>query len=250
MFFDSRYLYTLFPQIIKALPVTFAIVIVATLGGLLLGLLLAYFRLERVPLLNWISSLYVSFIQGTPIIVQLFVVYYGAPNVLAMIGIDVSSMSKISFMFIAYGLNSAAYFGEIIRGAINDIPRTQFDAAYAVGMTKLQTYRAFIIPQAIKEMIPNIEVSIVSLLQNSSLATYLGIMDVMGKAQLVGTNTGHQMEAFIDAMLIFMALSLLIHYLFAHFTGVKRRITFRLFSVTPITQPLQVTKKNVIGENK
>lgn len=215
MFFTGHYIVELFPSIIKAIPVTLSIVIVATLSGFILGLLLAYVRIEHVPVLNWISSLYISFIQGTPIIVQLFVVYYGAPTILSMVGVDVSGMSKISFMYIAYGFNSAAYYGEIIRAAINDVPQSQFDAAYAIGLNKYQTYRRFIVPQAVKEMLPNIEISTISLLQNSSLATYLGIYDVMGKAQLVGTNTGHQIEAFIDAMIIFMILSLVIHWLFS-----------------------------------
>lgn len=167
MFFSVHYMVELFPQIVEAIPVTLSIVIIATLGGLVFGLFLAYVRLEHIIGLNWISSLYVSFIQGTPIIVQLFVVYYGAPTILAMFGIDVSGMSKISFMYIAYGFNSAAYFGEIIRAAINDVPASQFDAAYAIGLTKFQAYERFIIPQAIKEMVPNVEVSVVSLLQNS-----------------------------------------------------------------------------------
>ncbi|KRN07507.1 L-cystine permease [Liquorilactobacillus sucicola DSM 21376 = JCM 15457] len=245
MFFDIKYLYELFPQIISSLPITLSIVVVSTIGGLILGLIIAYFRIERIPLLNWLGALYVSFVQGTPIIVQLFVVYYGAPAVLDLAGINVADVSKISFMFIAYGLNSAAYFSEIIRAAINDIPKTQFDAAYSVGMNKYQAYRKIIIPQATKAMAPNVEVSVVSLLQNSSLATYLGIMDIMGKSQLVGTNTGHQMEAYIDAMVIFMVLSLAVHYLFRYFGLTKRHIKFRLYNVRPLAETNELSFKKV-----
>ncbi|MBM7642672.1 amino acid ABC transporter permease [Streptococcus loxodontisalivarius] len=211
MFFDSHYLLDLFPQIIKAFPITFFIVIVSTIAGLLLGLLLAIIRLEKVPLLNQLTIVYTSFIQGTPVIVQLFIVYYGVPYLLSLVGIDTSGVSKLTFMYIAYSLNTAAYMGEIIRASIANVPQNQFDAAYSLGMTKVQTYKNYIIPQAIKEILPNLELSIVSLLQNSSLATYLGIYDIMGKAQLVGANTAHQIEANLDAAFIFIVLSIAIH---------------------------------------
>lgn len=214
MFFDYHYLLELFPQIIKAFPVTFFIVTISTIVGLLLGLILAVVRIERVPLFNQLAIVYTSFIQGTPVIVQLFIVYYGVPFLLSKVGIDTSNVSKLTFMYIAYGLNTAAYTGEIIRASVANVPSHQFDAAYALGMTKFQTYRYYIIPQAVKEMIPNMELSIVSLLQNSSLATYLGIYDIMGKAQLVGANTAHQIEANIDAAVIFIILSVAIHISF------------------------------------
>lgn len=223
MFFDSHYLYQLFPQILKGLPITFFIVLVSTIGGLLLGLVLTYVRLEKIPILNQLSQLYVSFIQGTPVIVQLFMIYYGIPHVLDLVGIDTSQIKKIAFMYIAYSFNAAAYMGEVIRAAISNVPSSQFDAAYSLGMTKAQAYRHYIIPQAIKEMIPNLELAIVSLLQNSSLATYLGIYDVMGKAQLVGSNTSHHIEAFIDAALIFIVLSIIIHQLFKYQTTSQSR---------------------------
>lgn len=211
MFFDYHYLLDLFPQIIKAFPITFFIVIVSTIAGLLLGLLLAIIRLEKVPLLNLLTIVYTSFIQGTPVIVQLFIVYYGVPYLLSLAGVDTADVSKLTFMYIAYSLNTAAYMGEIIRASITNVPQHQFDAAYSLGMSKVQTYRHYIIPQAIKEILPNLELTIVSLLQNSSLATYLGIYDIMGKAQLVGANTAHQIEASIDAAVIFIILSIAIH---------------------------------------
>ncbi len=219
MFFDFHYLLDLFPQILKAFPITFFIVLVSTLAGSLLGLLLAVVRLEKVPILNQLTLVYTSFVQGTPVIIQLFIVYYGVPYLLGLLGIDIAGVSKLTFMYIAYSLSAGAYFGEIIRSAIANVPRHQFDAAYSIGMDKVQTYRYYILPQSVKEMIPNIELSIVSLLQNSSLATYLGIYDIMGKAQLVGTNTAHQIEAFIDASIIFIVLSVVIHLAFKLFFG-------------------------------
>lgn len=136
MFFGVTYIWKLLPQILKALLITFMIVLVATVGGLILGLVLAVVRLEKIPILNQISIIYNSFIQGTPVTVQLFIFYYGVPALLSVVGIDLSGVHKIYFMYIAYGLNTGAYLGEIIRAAIANVPKHQFEAAYASGLTK------------------------------------------------------------------------------------------------------------------
>ncbi|WP_205401289.1 amino acid ABC transporter permease [Streptococcus lutetiensis] len=250
MFFDYHYLFHLFPQIIKAFPITFFIVSISTIIGLILGLFLAVIRLEKIPILNQLAIVYTSFIQGTPVIVQLFVVYYGVPYIFSKIGVDTSEISKLTFMYIAYGLNTTAYTGEVIRASIANVPRDQFDAAYALGMTKYQTYRRYIIPQATAEILPNIELSVISLLQNSSLATYLGIYDIMGKAQLVGANTTHQIEANIDAAVIFIILSILIHLSFKTLFEQKSEVTVNDELVSESTVVFTLPSKNMIKKGE
>lgn len=227
MFFDFRYIIRLFPQIIQALPISLCIVFISTAGGFLLGAGLAYIRLEKVPILQTVSKFYTSFIQGTPVIVQLFIVYYGIPSLLEMVGVDLSQVNKLVFMYIAYSLNTAAFASEIIRSAIGTIPRHQFEAAYSIGLSKWQTYKQYIIPQTLQIMLPNFEVTVVSLLQNSALATYLGIFDIMGRAQQVGANTSHQIEAYIVAAIIFLILSILIHVTFKFYQN-----TYFKFAIT------------------
>lgn len=108
----------------------------STIFGLLIGLGIAVIRIEKVPLLNALMRLYTSFIQGTPVIVQLFIVYYEIPGLLGLIHASTASVTKLTFMYIAYSLNTAAYTGEIIRSSITNVPRSQFDAAASIGMDK------------------------------------------------------------------------------------------------------------------
>ena len=114
-----------FPKILKALPVTLEIVLVATLIGLILGALIALFRIEKIPILNQVSIVFVSFIRGTPILVQLFIVFYGLPEVLKIIGIDMTNVDKMIYLYVTYGLNTAAFQSETFRAAILSVPDNQ-----------------------------------------------------------------------------------------------------------------------------
>ncbi|MDR3313711.1 MAG: ABC transporter permease subunit, partial [Oscillospiraceae bacterium] len=115
--FEPRFIPEFLPKLLTALPLTLAIVGIATVAGILLGLLMAVARLERTPVLAQISAVLVSFLRGTPILVQLFLVYYGLPLLLLLVGIDVMRAEKILFVYVTYSLNSSAFFSESIRSA-------------------------------------------------------------------------------------------------------------------------------------
>jgi His/Glu/Gln/Arg/opine family amino acid ABC transporter permease subunit len=121
-FFSWDLVWEFFPKILSALPVTLLIVGIATLVGLVLGSFIAFIRVEKIPILNQLAAVFVSFIRGTPILVQLYIVYYGVPSLLQAIQIDVSSWDKIIFIYITYGLNTAAFQSETIRAAILSVP--------------------------------------------------------------------------------------------------------------------------------
>ena len=131
-FFSWQLIFEYFPNILSALPVTLMIVGVSTIIGLLLGSAIAFIRVEQIPLLSHISAVFVSFIRGTPILVQLYVVYYGIPMLMQVIGIDVGSWDKIIFIYITYGLNTAAFQSEILRKCNTLSCRFLFPAAPAL----------------------------------------------------------------------------------------------------------------------
>jgi L-cystine transport system permease protein len=203
-----------FPRVISALPTTLLIVGVATVLGLVLGLCLAFARLENVPFLKQLCAVFVSFIRGTPILIQMFIVYYGLPMLLLRVGIDITRWDKIYFIFIAYGINAGAYFSEIIRASILAVPRAQKDAAAAAGLTKLQAYARIIIPQSAVIALPSLGTSIVSLLQDTSLAFSLGILDVIGRVRALGALTSRILEGYIDAAVIFIILTIVLEKFF------------------------------------
>ncbi|MFD2728607.1 amino acid ABC transporter permease [Enterococcus camelliae] len=214
-FFNWELVYQYFPKILSALPVTLMIVTIATLVGLVLGSLIAFVRVEKIPILSQISAVFVSFIRGTPILVQLYVVYYGIPTLLEGVNIDVSSWNKIFFIYITYGLNTAAFQSETIRAAILSVPATQKEAAIACGLTRFQMYRSVILPQMVRVALPSFGTTTVALLQDTSLAFTIGVIDVVGKAKAIGAVTFHTLEGYVGAAIIFIVLSFVLERIFA-----------------------------------
>ncbi|MBS7576438.1 MULTISPECIES: amino acid ABC transporter permease [unclassified Enterococcus] len=212
-----------FPKILSALPVTLQIVFVATVIGLIIGAVIALIRIEKIPILNQFSIVFVSFIRGTPILVQLFIVYYGLPELLTNFGLDVSQLNKMYFLYVTYGLNTAAFQSETIRAAILSVPETQIEAALACGLTKRQAYLKVIFPQAVRIAIPSFGTATISLLQETSLAFTIGVLDVVGRAKALGAVSFHLFEGYVDAAIIFIICSLLLEQLFKI---IERRMTF------------------------
>ena len=143
-----------FPKILSRFPVTLLIVVVSVAGGLVLGFILAAARIFKIPVLRELAALYISFVRGTPILVQLFVVYYGLPLLVAPLGVDINHWSKL-FVLVTYLLNDGAFMSEIIRSSIESVPKGQREAAASVGLTTFQAYKRIIIPQAFKIAAPS-----------------------------------------------------------------------------------------------
>lgn len=212
--FDIRLVFEYFPAIISRFHITLLIVVVAIAAGLLLGLVIALIRMYKVPVLSQLTVLYVSFIRGTPIIVQLFIIYYGVPLLLDEIGIDVSQWEKLYFVLIAYGLNNSAFMSEIIRSAISSVPAGQREAAYSVGLSRWQALRRVILPQAFLTAFPVFGTRVVNTFESTSLAFTLGIIDMIGQAQAIGSRTYHELEGYVVLAVIFIVVSLSLEKIF------------------------------------
>ncbi|MDR3146696.1 MAG: amino acid ABC transporter permease [Treponema sp.] len=221
-FFTWKNVIYFLPRVVSALPTTLLIVLTATLSGLAVGLLLAFPRLEKVPILNRLCQVLVSFIRGTPILIQMFIVYYALPMLLLQVGINITRWDKIYFIYITYGINTGAYFSEIIRSSILSVPRAQRDAAAAAGLTRFQTYRRIIIPQSVVIAIPSLGTSMTSLLQDTSLAFALGILDVIGRVRALGAITSRILEGYVVAALIFIVLTISLEKLFGYIEAKTR----------------------------
>ncbi|MGX7328748.1 amino acid ABC transporter permease [Enterococcus bulliens] len=213
-FFQPQLIVQYFPKILSALPVTLGIVLMATGIGLVLGALIAFSRIEKVPILAQISTVFVSFIRGTPILVQLYIVYYGIPALLQATGLDISNWNKLIFIYITYGLNTAAFQSETIRAAILSIPEHQKEAAIACGLSRNQFYRKILFPQMLKIALPSFGTTTIALLQDTSLAFTIGLIDVVGKAKAIGAVTYHTLEGYIGAAIIFIVLSIVLEQVF------------------------------------
>jgi L-cystine transport system permease protein len=223
-YFNFERLLYFVPKVLSALPTTLLIVLVATVGGLIIGMILAFVRIEKIPVLSQIALIIVSFLRGTPIIIQMFIVYYGLPLLLQGINIDIMWWDKIYFVFVTYALNTAAFFSEIIRSSVQSVPKSQREAAASAGLTKLQTYRRIVIPQSVSIAIPSLGMSMTGLLQDTSLAFTLGILDVIGRVRALGAITSHVLEGYIVAACIFVILSIGLEKLFG---WLERKTTYR-----------------------
>lgn len=233
-FFNWRYVGVYFPKILAALPVTLGIVAAAAFFGSLLGIIIALVRLEKVPVLSQVAAIFVSFIRGTPILVQLFIVYYGVPLIFqALLGIDINDWNKIIFVYISYSFNSGAFISEIFRAAIQSVPRSQTDAARASGLSRRQTYTRIVVPQAVRIGLPNFGTEIVNLLQDTSLAFTLGVIDVIGKVRVLATNYYHTIEGYFVAAILFVILSILFENIFAR---LDRRFSYEKHGEAAETQ--------------
>jgi L-cystine transport system permease protein len=225
--FDFKLLIEFFPVILSALPLTLKLVGVAMSAGFLFGAAMAIVRIERVPVLRQIAAFLVSFMRGTPVLIQMFVIYYGLPLLLLPLGINIVRADKMLFIYIAFSLNSSAFFSEIVRSALLAVPSEQWDAAFSVGHSKLQSYLRIIAPQAIIIAIPSTGVMLAGLLQDTALTIVMGVWDVLGRAQALARHSFHYLEAYIDASIIFIVLSFVIQRVFSYIekkTQTKRRM--------------------------
>lgn len=229
-FFKWEYVVELFPKILSAVPLTLLIVLISSLIGIVIAVLITYIRLEKIPVLNTLCILYVSFIRGTPILVQMFVVYFGLPALLELFGIDITGWSNMYYIYLTYGINSSAIFSEIFRSSIQGVPVSQMEASASIGLTKTQTYRRILIPQALCMAIPSFGTSIVNLLQQTSLAFTLGAIDVMGKVKVLGVLMQRSIEAYVDAAIIFIVLSLVFEKLFG---ALEKKVSYNNRSAKP-----------------
>lgn len=212
--FDITYVFDFIPKLLAYLNITLLIVGSSILLGLVIGMLVALPRLYNVPVLKRISQVYVSFFRGTPILIQLFLIYYGLPTILQWINIDISRVAVLYFVILAYALNSGAFVSEMIRASVSAVDKGQIEAAQSIGMSGYQTFTRIILPQALAISIPLFGNLVIGNLKDTSLAFTLGVMEMTGRSQTLGTATQHFVETYIALSLIYFVISMILEQVF------------------------------------
>lgn len=203
-------------EIIKFIPVTLKITVVSILIAVLIALLSALIRINKIPVLNKITGFYISFVRGTPLLVQIYLSYYGLPKLLDYINlrygteIDISSISAISYVYIAFSLNVGAYLSETFRAAILSVDKGQWEAALAVGMTKTKAFVRIILPQAFVIALPNLGNTVISLVKDTSLAFIISVVEMMGQAKIIGAQGLNFFEVYIVVALLYWIICIII----------------------------------------
>ncbi|WP_251860135.1 amino acid ABC transporter permease [Clostridium sp. Marseille-Q2269] len=179
---------------------TIVLAFFTVLIGFVLGLLLSMMRLSNNKILRAISASYVEFIRGTPVLVQLYIIYYGLPN----LGIN---LPEIVAGIIALSINSSAYIAEIVRAGIQAVDKGQMEAARSLGMTNNMGMRLVIIPQAMKNILPALGNEFIVVIKESSVASIIGIHELMYNADTVRGNIFRPFEPLIVAALMYFVLT-------------------------------------------
>lgn len=204
------------PIILQKLPLTLLMTVVAAIIGLALGFLIAITKINQIPVLTQFFNFFVSFMRGTPQLVQLFLAFYGFPLVVQWFNqqfgwqIDVNGIPALLYVFVAFGLNEAAYNSETFRAAILSVNASEIEAAKSIGLTDRQTMRRIILPSAMIVAIPNLGNSLISLLKGTSLAFTVTVIDIMGQARIMAGANLRFFEAYIAVALIYWLLCILI----------------------------------------
>ncbi|PKG23307.1 amino acid ABC transporter permease [Niallia nealsonii] len=208
--FDFTLIWGFIPTLLPYLAVTLQILAVSIVFGIIIGIVAAIPRLFHLPILRQLVIIYISFIRGTPILIQLFLTFYGVPALLMLINIDVSRVEPIYFVMITYAIGNGAVFSEIFRSAILSIDRGQTEAAYSVGMSDTQNFFRIILPQAIVVAFPNIANSVIGSLKDTSLAFSIGVIDLVGRGETLIAATAHALEVYISLSIIYYIVVLLL----------------------------------------
>ncbi|MBD1573465.1 amino acid ABC transporter permease [Vibrio sp. S17_S38] len=199
MNFDFQYMIDLMPILFRYLGITLEMALWGSIFALTLAVIIAIIRVFRVPVLNQLCQLYISFFRGTPLLVQLFLLYYGLPQIFpVMVGLDAFSASVIGLT-----LHFASYMAESIRAAIIGIDRSQMEASMSVGMTTSQSMRRIILPQATRVALPSLMNYFIDMIKSTSLAFTLGVSEIMAKAQMEASSSFRFFEAFLAVALIY-----------------------------------------------
>ncbi|MBB5393069.1 MULTISPECIES: amino acid ABC transporter permease [unclassified Herbaspirillum] len=189
------------PTLMRGVGYTLLFALSSMIGGLALGFVLAVARIVPWRPVQWPAVLYVSLMRGTPLLVQIFVVYYGLPSV----GIE---FSPLAAGVLTLSLNAGAYLSESLRGAILGVTRGQWNAAYSIGLTYFQTLRFIIVPQAVRIAVPAMSNTLLSLIKDTSLVSVITVTELMLATKEVIAVTFRPLPLYIAAACIYWALSL------------------------------------------
>ena len=196
---DFDYMLGLLPVLLGYVPLTLFMAFVGMVCALVLASVLAVERVFRVPVLDVFVRLFISFFRGTPLLVQLFLFYYGLPQVLSFLG----KIDGVTATIMGLTLHFSAYMAESIRAAILGVDRSQWEAAQAVGMTQGQMMRQIILPQASRVAAPTLVNYFIDMIKGTSLAFTLGVTELMGATQKEAAGSFLYFEAFLVVAAIY-----------------------------------------------
>ena len=209
IFGDGRWLY-----LWHGLEITLVLTVYSLIIGVIIGVITALLRVSPIKIFNFIAKIYVDIIRGTPLLVQLLIMYY------VVFG-SYQFMPKLLVAAIAFGINSGAYIAEIIRGGIESIDSGQMEAARSLGLNYSQAMRLVILPQAFKNSLPALISEFIALLKETSVVGWIGLNDIMRGADNIRFQTATAFQSLFAAALMYLTLTAIFTKIMS---GVEKRL--------------------------
>ncbi|WP_338470190.1 amino acid ABC transporter permease [Niallia sp. XMNu-256] len=193
-----------FPYILKGIGITLQIAFFAGIIGFVFGIILSLFKISNIKVLTWFADAYTSIFRGTPLVLQLMIIYFGSPQVLGY------QIEPFTAAVVSFGLNSTAYISEIIRGGILGIDKGQSEAAMALGVPYRPMMMNIVLPQAVKNILPSLMNEFITLTKESAIVTTIGVMDIMRRAYQVGADKFRFIEPLLLAGIIYYIMVMIL----------------------------------------
>ncbi|MDM5227242.1 amino acid ABC transporter permease [Cytobacillus sp. NJ13] len=210
-------------EFLKTLPINIIIIILSAALGLLFAVLLTFVRLKRIPVISQLADLYVSFARSVPGLILLFIAYFGIPKVLPLIGLGTYDISPMHAAIISMGFYHSGYISEVFRPAYLAVEKSQHEAADSLGYTPMQKFFRIILPQMVPVALPGYGNALVYLIHDTSLIFAIGIVDIMGTAELfISRSYG------INQILIYFIIALMFSAMCFATDGLVRKLEKRV----------------------
>lgn len=206
MFESLGYALEALPNLLRGAVTTVQLTSFAVILGLIGGTLLGIARLSPIWPLRLASRIYIDFFRGTPLLVQIVMIYFGIPALVQNLGASFS-FDRFAASILALSLNAAAYLAEIVRAGIQSIEVGQREASECLGLSPLQTMRYVIFPQAFRRMIPPLGNEFITLLKDTSLVAFIGYEEILRRGQLIVAGNYRAFEVYITVALVYLVLN-------------------------------------------
>lgn len=215
---DFQFMWDTFFVALSGAPITLLITAVALLVGVPTGFVFSLIRLSGTPVLDRLCRIYISFVRGTPLIVQIFLIYNTMPILVERIlrgmnsSMSIFDLNPIWYAFVVFSLHTTAILTEVFRSALATVQKGQLEAAHSVGLSTSEAYRRIIIPQALVVALPNMCSATINLIKGTSLGYALSLREITLRAKVAANHGYNYIEAYIDIFLIYLLICSIVEY--------------------------------------
>lgn len=220
MLLDIDFMIKTFWKCVKAIPITLEITVFSIILSIIPAYAISICRIKKSKIISQICSVYVSFMRGTPIILQILIVYSILPSLLNIFfkkhfpSINIFDLNPIFYALIVFTLNTIATLSEVFRSAILTVDKGQYEAALCAGLSRFQSYTRIIIPQALVSALPNLCNLSVNLIKNTSLAFLMTVKDITAVAKIEASFGFNYIESYLDIFLIYIIVCSVVQLIF------------------------------------